>query len=83
MGFYDNEVKRVCENCQRLLIMAVNSIFGKEHDTEQKIEFLDKEIDLDPKESPVFMDKLFCLDNTKYHLEFQLLEGRMAVRMYE
>ena len=83
IGFYDNEVKRVCENCPRLLIMAVNSIFKKTHDINQEVIYLDKELNLNSSENPQFLDKLIEIEDSKYHIEFELLEGKMAVRMYE
>ena len=29
------------------------------------------------------MDKLVEIEDSRYHIEFQLLAGRMAIRMYE
>jgi len=39
----DNEIKRVCTNNPRLLILAINSIFKKKHSLSAKVVFLDKE----------------------------------------
>ena len=37
----------------------------------------------DADENEIFMDMLICVENCKYHFEFQLLEDNTAIRMYE
>lgn len=81
MGFYDNEIKRLCTNSPRLLIMAVNSVFNKHHSLSAEVIYLDKE--LNETDNPSFMDMLFQIESSIYHMEFQLLEENMAIRMYE
>ena len=81
MGIFDSEIKRACTECPRLLVKAVNSIFSREYDENAIVEYLDGE---QPKErASNFMDLLISIEGDKYHIEFQLLEGNMAVRMYE
>ena len=81
MGIFDSEIKRACMECPRLLVRAVNSIFKRSYDENAVVEYLDGE---QPKErTSNFMDLLISIAGDKYHIEFQLLEGNMAVRMYE
>ena len=82
MGFYDNEVKRVCQNNSRLLILAINSIFGKNHDETKGVIYLNREQN-EIDENPDFMDMLVQIESDRYHIEFQLLEDNMDIRMYE
>ena len=81
MGFYDNEIKRLCKNCPRLLIMAINSIFQKSYSLQESIVYLDKE--QNEEGQPTYLDLLLEVAQTRYHLEFQLVAGNMAIRMYE
>ena len=81
MGFYDAEVKRVCFGCKRLLVMAINSIFKKSHNVDEEVVYLNEELPGD--DNSLFMDMLIQIEDCKYHMEFQLLEGNMAIRMYE
>jgi hypothetical protein len=39
-GFYDREVKRVCESCPRLMVKAINSLFKKNHSEETEVKYL-------------------------------------------
>lgn len=82
MGFYDSRIKYLFEHCPRLVIMSINSIFGKKHSLESPVEYLDKE-QIDADRSETFMDMLIRVGESKYHFEFQLLEDNMAIRMYE
>lgn len=81
MGFYDNEIKRLCKNCPRLLIMVINSIFQKSYSLQESIVYLDKE--QNEEGQPTYLDLLLEVAQTRYHLEFQLVAGNMAIRMYE
>jgi hypothetical protein len=82
-GFYDREVKRVCESCPRLMVKAINSIFKKNHSEETEVKYLNREQVGDEQTSSTFMDMILQIEDSKYHLEFQLLEDNMAIRMYE
>lgn len=82
MGFFDRKIKGIFEECPRLTIESINSIFGKNYATDAKVEYLDKEQNIDD-ESETFMDMLLRIENCKYHFEFQLLEDNMEIRMYE
>ena len=81
MGFYDNEIKRLCKNCPRLLIMVINSIFQKTYSLQEPIVYLDKE--QNEEGQPTYLDLLLEVAQKRYHLEFQLVSGNMAIRMYE
>lgn len=83
MAFYDKEIKRVCESCPRLLILLINSVFSKHHAEDAEIVFLDKEQTIDASENTTYMDMFLEIENCKYHIEYQLLEGNMAIRMVE
>ena len=83
MAFYDKEIKRVCESCPRLLILLINSVFSKHHAEDAEIVFLDKEQTIDANENTTYMDMFLEIENCKYHIEYQLLEGNMAIRMVE
>ena len=80
MGFYDKKIKELYEKCPRLVILSINSIFHKEHKPDAGIVYLDKEQN---GENETFMDMLLEVEGCRYHFEFQLLEGNMAIRMYE
>ena len=80
MGFYDKKIKDLYEKCPRLVILSINSIFHKKHKPDAGIVYLDKE---QSGENETFMDMLLEVEGCKYHFEFQLLEGNMAIRMYE
>lgn len=80
VGFYDKKIKQLYERCPRLVIYSINSIFNKKHQLDAEVAYLDKEQNGDNK---TFMDMLIEVEESKYHFEFQLLEGNMAVRMYE
>lgn len=79
MAFYDKEIKRVCESCPRLLILLINSVFSKHHAEDAEIVFLDKEQTIDANENTTYMDMFLEIENCKYHIEYQLLEGNMAI----
>ena len=81
VGFYDNEIKRLCKNCPRLLIMVINSIFQKTYSLQEPIVYLDKE--QNEEGQPTYLDLLLEVAQKRYHLEFQLVSGNMAIRMYE
>lgn len=83
MGFYDKEIKRVCESCPRLLIMMINSIFNRNHPEDAVVEYLDKEQAIDDTENLTYLDSLVMIENSKYHIEYQMVEGNMAIRMVE
>ena len=83
MGFYDARIKYLYETCPRLVIMSINSIFGKCHSLEAEVHYLDKEQPGEAEENATFMDMLIQIEQQKYHFEFQLLEDNMAIRMYE
>lgn len=80
MGFYDKKIKELYEKCPRLVILSINSIFKKDHKEDAELLYLDKE---QVSENETFMDLLLEVEGCKYHFEFQLLEGNMAIRMYE
>lgn len=83
LGFYDKEIKKMCESCPRLFILMINSIFQKHHAEDAEIIFLDKEQNINSHESTTYMDMLISIENCHYHIEYQLLEGNMAIRMVE
>lgn len=83
MAFYDREIKRVCESCPRLLILMINSVFSKHHSEDAEIIFLDKEQNIDSGENTTYMDMFLEIESCRYHIEYQLLEGNMAIRMVE
>ena len=83
MAFYDREIKRVCESCPRLLILMINSVFSKYHSEDAEIIFLDKEQNIDSGENTTYMDMFLEIESCRYHIEYQLLEGNMAIRMVE
>lgn len=83
MAFYDREIKRVCESCPRLLILMINSVFSKHHSEDTDIIFLDKEQNIDSGENTTYMDMFLEIESCRYHIEYQLLEGNMAIRMVE
>ena len=83
MAFYDKEIKRVCESCPRLLILMINSVFSKHHSEGADIIFLDKEQNIDSGENTTYMDMFLEIESCRYHIEYQLLEGNMAIRMVE
>ena len=66
MGFYDNEVKRVCENLPRLLIKAINSIFSKSYDENSEVIYLNKEQYANPGEQPGYMDMYVEIEGSRY-----------------
>ena len=83
MAFYDKEIKRVCESCPRLLILMINSVFSKHHAENAEIIFLDKEQNIESNKNTTYMDMLLEIEACRYHIEYQLLEGNMAIRMVE
>ena len=83
MAFYDREIKRVCESCPRLLILMINSFFSKHHSEDADIIFLDKEQNIDSGKNTTYMDMFLEIESCRYHIEYQLLEGNMAIRMVE
>lgn len=83
MAFYDREIKRVCESCPRRLILMINSFFSKHHSEDADIIFLDKEQNIDSGKNTTYMDMFLEIESCRYHIEYQLLEGNMAIRMVE
>jgi hypothetical protein len=83
MGFYDLSIKTMMKKCPRLIILAVNSIFGKNYDEHTEVEFLDNELIEGQKPDSRYMDMLIAIEDDEFHWEFQLAEGHMSVRMYE
>lgn len=82
MGFYDKKIKKLYENCPRLAIISINSMLGKNHSIDSRVEYYDKE-QLEDSESETYMDMFLGIEGSSYHLEFQLVEDNMAIRMYE
>ena len=61
--------------------MVINSIFQKSYSLQESIVYLDKE--QNEEGQPTYLDLLLEVAQTRYHLEFQLVAGNMANRMYE
>ncbi len=83
MGFYDERIKYLYETCPRLVIISINSIFGKNHAETAEVTYLNRELQGDETEHAKYMDMLLQIEDCKYHLEFQLERDCMAIRMYE
>jgi len=80
MGFYDQQIKSLCDRCPRLVIMATNSIFRMNHSLNSEVIYLNKE---QSAVNATYMDLYFEINLERYHWEFQLLDGNIAIRMYE
>jgi hypothetical protein len=83
-GFYDKSIKNLMMNCQRLVVIAVNSIFNKSYNESSEVIFLDKELPGNEDEETTYMDMLTEIEGDKFHWEFQLKEDSlMSIRVYE
>jgi hypothetical protein len=83
-GFYDKSIKNLMMKCQRLVVIAVNSIFNKSYNEASEVTFLDKELPGNEDEETTYMDMLTEIEGDKFHWEFQLEEGSlMSIRVYE
>jgi hypothetical protein len=83
-GFYDKSIKNLMMKCQRLVVIAVNSIFNKNYNEYSEVIFLDKELPGNEDEETTYMDMLTKIEGDKFHWEFQLEEGSlMSIRVYE
>jgi hypothetical protein len=83
-GFYDKSIKNLMVKCQRLVVIAVNSIFNKNYNEATEVTFLDKELPGNKEEETTYMDMLTEIEGDKFHWEFQLQEGTlMSIRVYE
>jgi hypothetical protein len=87
-GFYDKSIKNLMQKCQRLVVIAINSIFNRSYDENAEVTFLDKEMIGDKETESTYMDMLVEImdgsDTGKFHWEFQLQEGSLiSIRVYE
>jgi hypothetical protein len=87
-GFYDKSIKNLMQKCQRLVVIAINSIFNRCYDENAEVTFLDKEMVGDKESESTYMDMLVEImdgsDTGKFHWEFQLQEGSLiSIRVYE
>jgi hypothetical protein len=87
-GFYDKSIKNLMQKCQRLVVIAINSIFNRSYDENAAVKFLDKEMVGDKVSESTYMDMLVeikdGLETGKFHWEFQLQEGSLiSIRVYE
>jgi hypothetical protein len=87
-GFYDKSIKNLMQKCQRLVVIAINSIFNRNYDENAAVTFLDKEMIGDKETESTYMDMLVEIkdgfDMGKFHWEFQLQEGSLiSIRVYE
>jgi hypothetical protein len=87
-GFYDKSIKNLMQKCQRLVVIAINSIFNRSYDENAAVTFLDKEMVGDKETESTYMDMLVEImdgsDTGKFHWEFQLQEGSLvSIRVYE
>jgi hypothetical protein len=83
-GFYDKSIKNLMMKCQRLVVIAVNSIFNKSYNEASEVTFLDKELPGNEDEETTYMDMLTEIEGDKFHWEFQLEnDSLMSIRVYE
>jgi hypothetical protein len=87
-GFYDKSIKNLMQKCQRLVVIAINSIFKRSYDENAAVTFLDKEMVGDKETESTYMDMLVEIkagsDTGKFHWEFQLQAGSLiSIRVYE
>jgi hypothetical protein len=87
-GFYDKSIKNLMQKCQRLVVIAINSIFNRSYDENAVVTFLDKEMVGDKETESTYMDMLVeikdGIETGKFHWEFQLQEGSLiSIRVYE
>ena len=80
MGFYDDTIKELFASCPRLVVLAVNSLFNQNYDLDTEVIYLDKEQNAS---NTTFMDELLQIGDKRYHIEFQMEESEMALRMFE
>ena len=80
MGFYDSRIKKLFESCPRLVILAINSIFQRNHLLDADVLYLNRE--QNEEDNSHFMDMLVQVENRMYHFEFQLNQSKQNWTSY-